>query len=173
MHDPPRSNHSLVIRHAIPDDASALAGLIIQLAAHHGDQAATDENRIRADLFTALPWAVAIVAELGGKLLGYALLVRLYRAQFAARAMDLHHLFVVPEARSSGVGEALIGAAKIEAETEGCAQLVVGTHADNYRAQAFYRKLGFQDASSAGPKFRLQLGVGIPGKSCSPSQQHP
>jgi GNAT superfamily N-acetyltransferase len=158
---PTRSSRSLVIRHANPSDASALAGLITQLAAHHGDQANTDEERLSADLFASSPWAVALVAERDGGLQGYALLVRLYHAQFARRSMDLHHLFVVPAARDTGIGQALIRAATIEAEAEGCAQLVVGTHPDNHRAQSFYRKLGFQDAPPGGPKFRLQLGVGM------------
>jgi len=152
-----RSDHSFGIRRAVPNDAAALAGLIIRLAAHHGDQATTNEDRLRADLFGSLPWALALVAERDGNLLGYALLARLYRAHFAARIMDLHHLFVLPEARNSGVGEAMIRAAKIEAEAQGCSQLVVSTHPDNHRAQGFYRKLGFQDASPGGPKFRLPL----------------
>ena len=75
--------------------------------------------------------------------------------------MDLHHLFVVPASRDSGIGKALIRAATIAAEAEGCAQLVVGTHPDNHRAQGFYRKLGFKDSSSGGPKFKLQLGAGV------------
>lgn len=161
--NPLDSDHSLVIRHAVPDDADALAGFINRLAAHHGDQATTDEDSLRADLFTSSPWAVALMAELNGCLLGYALLVRLYRAQFAARVMDLHHLFVMPEARGSGIGEALIRAARAEAEAEGCTQLVVGTHPDNHRAQEFYRKIGFQEALPGGPKFRLQLGAGTQG----------
>jgi len=158
---PPPSNHSLVIRPAVPEDAQPLTELIVQLAAHHGDRATTGVERLRADLFSASPWAIALVAERDGGLLGYALLVSLYNAQFAKRGMDLHHLFVVPASRDSGIGKALIRAATIAAEAEGCAQLVVGTHPDNHRAQGFYRKLGFQDSSSGGPKFKLQLGAGV------------
>jgi GNAT superfamily N-acetyltransferase len=146
------------VRRAIPDDAEALAGLIGQLAAHHGDRATTDADHLRADLFASPPWATALVAEDTEKLIGYALLVRLYHAQFAARALDLHHLFVVPEARSSGVGRALVQAARAEAEAQGCARLMVGTHPDNYRAQSFYRTLGFVDRPPGGAQFELPLG---------------
>ena len=157
----PPSSHSLVIRPAVPDDAQTLTELIAQLAAHHGDRATTNAERLKADLFAASPWAIALVAERDGGLLGYALLVRLYHAQFAKRRMDLHHLFVVRASRDSGIGKALIQAATMAAEAEGCTQLVVGTHPDNHRAQSFYRKLGFQDSSSGGPKFGLQLGAGV------------
>lgn len=157
----PPPSHSLVIRPAVPEDAQPLTELIIQLAAHHGDRATTNAERLRADIFSASPWAIALVAERDGGLLGYALLVRLYNAQFAKRGMDLHHLFVVPASRDSGIGEALIRAAKMTAEAEGCAQLVVGTHPDNHRAQSFYLKLDFQESSSGGPKFKLHLGAGM------------
>ena len=154
------SSHLLVIRHAVPDDADGLAELISQLAAHHGDQATTDADRLKADLFMSPPWALALVAMRDTNLLGFALLVRLYRAQLALRSMDLHHLFVVPEARNSGIGQALIQAASVEAEVQGCARLMVGTHPDNHRAQDFYRKLGFQDVPPGGPRFRRQLVAG-------------
>ncbi|MGX7708202.1 N-acetyltransferase family protein [Methylobacterium sp. Gmos1] len=147
-----------VVRRAVPGDAEALAGLIGQLAAHHGDRATTDADSLRADLFGSLPWATALVAEDAGKLVGYALLVRLYRGQYAARALDLHHLFVVPEARNAGIGRALVRAARAEAEAQGCDRLMVGTHPDNRRAQSFYRTLGFADRPPGGPQFELPLG---------------
>ncbi|MFH6783560.1 MULTISPECIES: GNAT family N-acetyltransferase [Methylobacterium] len=148
---------AFVVRHAVADDTRALAGLIDQLAAHHGDRATTDDNALRTDLFASSPWATALVAEGGGRLVGYALLVRLYQAQYAARAMDLHHLFVVPDARNSGIGKALIEAARTEAAARGCVRLVVGTHPENRRAQSFYRMLGCPDLPPHGPRFEIPL----------------
>lgn len=147
-----------IVRHAVPDDAEALVGLIGQLAAHHGDHATTDADRLRADLFASPPWATALVAEEAGTLIGYALLVRLYRGQDAARALDLHHLFVAPEARHAGIGRTLVQAARAEADAQGCARLLVGTHPGNHRAQSFYRSLGFADRPPGGPQFELPLG---------------
>jgi GNAT superfamily N-acetyltransferase len=154
-----RAPAAAIVRHAVPDDAEPLAGLIGRLAAHHGDHATTDADRLRTDLFASPPWATALVAEAAGILVGYALLVRLYRAHYASRALDLHHLFVLPEARHAGVGRALVRAARAEAEAQGCARLLVGTHPDNRRAQSFYRTLGFADRPAGGPKFELALGV--------------
>ncbi|MET7246534.1 GNAT family N-acetyltransferase [Methylobacterium sp. EM32] len=116
-------------------------------------------------MFASPPWATALVAEEAGTLIGYALLVRLYRAQYASRALDLHHLFVVPGARSSGVGRALVQAARAEAEAQGCARLMIGTHPDNRRAQSFYRALGFTDRPPGGPQFELPLGGDRPAVS--------
>ncbi|GJD63116.1 GNAT family N-acetyltransferase [Methylobacterium frigidaeris] len=157
LDNPSRMRTAIVIRHAVPDDAEALAGLICQLAAHHGDRATTDAETLRSDLFASPPWATALVVEREQGLTGYALLIRLYRAQYAARAMDLHHLFVAPAARGSGAGRSLVNAARTEAEAQGCARLVVGTHPDNHRAQSFYRMLGFAALSPGGPRFELPL----------------
>ena len=152
---------SSIIRRACPDDAEALVDLVHQLAVHHGDRATTDANTFRADLFTSMPWATALVAEQTGKLIGYALLVRLYRAQYATRVMNLTDLFVASESRGSGIGKELIQAARDEAEAQGCTQLVVATHADNYPAQSFYRKLGFLDTQPRVLKFKLPLTNGV------------
>lgn len=159
--DFPASSRSFVVRPVVPDDVDLLEQLIVQLAAHHGDRATTNAGRLNADLFGASPWAVALVAEWDGGLLGHAFRVRLYQAHSARRVMELHHLFVVPAARDRGVGTALIRAATQAAEATECARLVVGTHPDNHRAQSFYRKLGFEDAPFGGPRFRLQLSAGM------------
>ena len=154
MNTPP---NAFVVRAARPEDAEVLQTLITLLAAHHGDTASVDAATLRADLFGPQPWAKAIVAEGAGTLLGYALLVRLYRAQFTRRSLDLHHLFVVSEARGIGVGRALIGAAVGDAAAQGCDRLVVGTHPGNLQAQAYYRTIGFEDVAPGGPRFRLLL----------------
>ena len=60
----------VLLRRAVPDDAPALADLIGQLAAHHGDQATTDAAALRADLFGPSPCATALVAEDGTSLVG-------------------------------------------------------------------------------------------------------
>lgn len=151
-----------LLRRAVPNDAPALADLIGQLAAHHGDRATTDAAALRADLFGPSTWATALVAEDGTSLVGYALLVRLYRAQEAARIMDLHHLFVAPGARCAGIGRRLIRAAEAEARAQGCVRLVVGTHPDNHRAQSYYRMLGFTDRPPGGPGFARSL---VPGRT--------
>lgn len=111
-----RTGASPAVRHATPADAGALVQLIGLLAAHHGDCATVTRDSVTADLFASPPWATALMADGDSDTLGYALLVRTYRAQFARRVMDLHHLFVVAEARGRGVGTALVRAAAREAE---------------------------------------------------------
>jgi GNAT superfamily N-acetyltransferase len=145
------------IRPARAGDAAGLLRMVEQLARHHGDDPMTNLAVLERDLFGPFPWATSLVAEDGAALLGYAILVRLYNAQFGTRGIDLHHLFVVDTARDAGLGRRLIDAVLMQAQEWGCSFVVVGTHPDNLRAQAFYEGLGFQRAATGFPRFRKEL----------------
>jgi GNAT superfamily N-acetyltransferase len=145
------------IRTAVWNDAPELLELIRLLTEFHGDTPQASLHQLRLDLFGSPSWATALVAPKAGRLLGYAMLCRQYNAHLGTRVMELHHLFVRPEARGQGLGRALVNAASATARSAGCGVLTVGTHPDNRRAQAFYPELGFQAAAVAGPRFRMPL----------------
>ncbi len=101
----------VVIRNAKPRDLPELNAMIAALAAHHGDAAAITPDKLERDLFGPLPWITALVADSGEDgLIGYAILVPLYRAQEGKRGMDLHHLFVRDGQRGNGIGHHLVAA---------------------------------------------------------------
>jgi GNAT superfamily N-acetyltransferase len=147
---------SFSIRPAHRDDVPALLDLIGQLAAHHGDKASTSADALLRDAFATPPWIEILVAESDARLIGYTVLCPLYRAQFAQRGLDMHHLFIVQDWRGKGVGRALIEAMVERARELGCAYVKVGTHPDNAAAQKFYLAYGFQPAPQ-GPQFGLIL----------------
>ncbi len=77
----------VVIRNAKPRDLPELNAMIAALAAHHGDAAAITPDKLERDLFGPLPWITALVADSGEDgLIGYAILVPLYRARKASAA---------------------------------------------------------------------------------------
>nr|WP_250890471.1 GNAT family N-acetyltransferase [Sphingobium nicotianae] len=131
--------------------------MIARLARHHGDEPLIDAARLQADLFGPVPWLHGLVVERFGYVVGYALLTPLYRAQLTQRGLDLHHLFVIESSRGIGLGKLLVDAALTFARAEGCSYLAVGTHADNHRAQDFYRTLGFEARAASGERFALAL----------------
>jgi GNAT superfamily N-acetyltransferase len=147
-----------LIRKARETDLAAVLEMVGQLARHHGDEPHASLAGLERDLFGPAPWVTALVADRGTSLLGYAILCRMYRAQFGERGVDLHHLFVVERARNSGVGRRLVEAALDEARRWGCTFLAVGTHPENFRAQRFFEKLGFERAPQGGPRFRTAVG---------------
>jgi GNAT superfamily N-acetyltransferase len=131
------------IRPAYPADAAILAEMANDLNDHVGihNRAFTSE-KIRADVFGRQPALTALVAELGGAVVGYAFFTMGYNTDVAARSMWLHDLFVVPAARGRGVGYALMAAVAAETMRAGAASLEWGVQATNARALEFYRRLG-------------------------------
>jgi GNAT superfamily N-acetyltransferase/catechol 2,3-dioxygenase-like lactoylglutathione lyase family enzyme len=143
------------VRDAQPEDASDLIAMIGALAAFHGDDARATGEKLLADAFDGGRWAHFLIAEKNRDApLGYAALTLGYQAQFARRSVDMHHLFVAPQARGQGVGKALIAASLKWARARGAARMTVGTHPDNERAARYYEGLGFARITApSGPRF--------------------
>lgn len=80
------------------------------------------------------------IAEQGGQLLGYALV--LFHGQTALAR--LYSLAIAPEHRGRGVARKLLAVAEAEALAEGCAVLRLEARADNAPAIALYRAAGYR-----------------------------
>lgn len=147
----------VTIRKAVEADLGALREMIFALARHHGDVATVTPQELHRDTMGDTPWVTILVAQLSDRLVGYAALCPLSQMQFGVRGTDLHHLFVYPDQRGTGIGRMLIEASIAQARALGCRFLAVGTHPDNTEAQALYRALGFEEVSSVGPRFRMKF----------------
>lgn len=58
--------------------------------------------------------------------------------------LNIHDLAVAPQARGRGVGRQLLRAVEAEARRRGCCKLTLEVRADNTRAMALYRQVGFE-----------------------------
>lgn len=133
----------LSIRRAVPADAEALEALARGLNEHEGDPVEKfTAQAIRRDLFGAAPQAVALLAELDGAPVGFAMFHDAYYNPAAARGLYLSDLFVAAEARRRGVARALMAAVAAEAKAAGRTFVWWTRKAQNDRAGAFYRTLG-------------------------------
>jgi GNAT superfamily N-acetyltransferase len=77
-------------------------------------------------------------AEPGGALVGYACLHWRLDTVAAHEVVCLHDLFVVPDARGTGAGRALLEASADVARRRGVTELVWSTAPDNATAQRLY-----------------------------------
>jgi ribosomal protein S18 acetylase RimI-like enzyme len=88
--------------------------------------------------------AVIFLAEDAGKALGF---VQLYPslASISTRPIwILYDLFVAPDARTTGVGRALMERARQHGEETKACQIILETATDNLKAQRLYEKLGYK-----------------------------
>lgn len=145
------------IRVAKPRDLPELNQMIALLAAHHGDAAAMTPDKLQRDLFGPMPWIQALVADAGEELIGYAILVPLYRAQEGKRGMDLHHLFVRDGHRGHGIGQHLVSRARDCAIAQGCDYLSVSAATGNFAAHRFYEQMDFVPRPVTGMRYMQVL----------------
>lgn len=147
----------VAIRAARRADLSQLGDMIAALATHHNDASAITPEILERDLFGPVPWITALVADGGEGLIGYAILVPLYRAQEGKRGMDLHHLFVREGHRGHGIGHHLVTRARDLARNAGCDYLSVGAATGNFAAHRFYEHLDFKPRPVTGMRYTQAL----------------
>lgn len=142
--DSPRDPAPIVIRPAEPRDAGGFVALVRALAefehlAGPDDAAAA---RLRAHAFADPPRFELLVADDGARLCGYALFFHTYSTFLARPSLYLEDLFVLPEARGRGLGEAFMRRLAAVAVARGCGRFEWTVLDWNVRAQAFYARLG-------------------------------
>ena len=84
-----------------------------------------------------------LVAEAGGRLLGFCQLYPLFCSLEARPIYSLYDLFVAPAARQQGVGRALLLAAEATARAQGKVRMDLTTAKTNHAAQSLYESLGW------------------------------
>ena len=100
------------IRPATADDAGTLLELFGALADYEQlrHELRASEPQIVETLFGERPAAEALMAERGGRSVGYALFFPTFSSFWATRGIWLEDLFVLPEERGAGVGRGLLAA---------------------------------------------------------------
>lgn len=135
---------SIALRQAAPKDAATLLALVRALAEYErapADVVATESDYVRA-LGATPPEMEALIAEGGGRALGFALFFPTWSTWRGRPGIHLEDLFVVPEARGRGIGRALLSRIAALAVERGCARLEWQVLHWNEPALGFYRSLG-------------------------------
>ena len=129
---------------ATPPDVPLLLALIRALAEyeHLSDQVSATEDRLRESLFGPHPAAEAVIGRLDGQPVAFALFFQTYSTFLGRPGVYLEDIFVKPECRGRGLGEALLRhLARVAVERE-CGRFEWAVLDWNAPAIGFYRKLG-------------------------------
>jgi GNAT superfamily N-acetyltransferase len=132
------------IRAAERRDVPLLLGLIRELAEYErlADQAVGTEERLERHLFGERPAAEAVVAELRGEPVGFALFFTTFSTFRCQPGIWLEDLFVRPEHRRAGAGRALLEHLARLAVERDCGRMEWAALDWNTPALEFYAGLG-------------------------------
>jgi GNAT superfamily N-acetyltransferase len=131
------------IRPARSDDAELIFSLVVQLAEYErGADQVTGSPELLADaLFGPDPSAEALIAERSGEAVGLALFYRTFSTWECRPGIWLEDLYVPPEHRRGGIGQALLAEVAAIAVARGCTRLEWVALNWNEPALDFYEKL--------------------------------
>jgi GNAT superfamily N-acetyltransferase len=136
--------NDLIIRFAEPSDSAVLFELIQGLAEYEklSDAVTGNAETLKEHLFGERKYIEAILAEVSGKAVGFALFFHNYSTFLTKPGIYLEDIFVLPEYRRQGIGKALLTKlAKIAVERN-CGRLEWSVLDWNISAQEFYRSMG-------------------------------
>lgn len=141
----------IAVRPATSADAATIVGFIRGLAEYErlAHEVKITEADIADALFCASPRAFCDIAEAEGQPVGFALWFYNYSTFEGRFGLYLEDIFVVPEARGTGAGLALMRRLAQRCRDEGLARLEWQVLDWNATAIAFYNRLG----ATSGPEW--------------------
>lgn len=139
----------VVVRPATRADAEAW----LALRRVFWPEGSPEEHRAEIEAFFSggarAPQAVLLAAGGDGRVVGMAELSIRHCAEGCRtdRVAHLEGWYVAPEARRSGVGAALVAAARDWARAAGCSEMASDTRQDNETSAEAHRAVGFTEAA--------------------------
>jgi GNAT superfamily N-acetyltransferase len=131
------------IRPARPEDVEEIFSLIMQLAEYEQapDQVNGNPELLNDALFGESPTAEALIADVDGRPVGFALFYTTFSTWECRPGIWLEDLYVPPEHRRSGIGRALLTAVAATAVARSCTRLEWVALDWNEPALDFYEKM--------------------------------
>jgi GNAT superfamily N-acetyltransferase len=134
----------VILRAAVGADAGVILKFIRALAEYENLShiVIATEQSLTDHLFSSNPVAEAMIASLDGRDVGFALFFRSFSTFLGKPGIYLEDLFVLPEVRGKGVGQALLAEVARIAMDRDCGRLEWAVLDWNDPAIGFYNKLG-------------------------------
>ena len=134
----------LKIRAAVAGDAALILRFITDLAIYEEAEAevVASESDIRDSLFAKDSSTRALICELKGKPIGFAVYFFNYSTWLGKHGLYLEDLYVSPESRGAGAGKALLKHLAQIAVTRNCGRFEWSVLDWNEPAIGFYKSIG-------------------------------
>lgn len=133
-----------LIRPARPGDEHALFALIQALAEYEklSHAVSGSAEKLAQDLFGPRPAAEALLVEVDGQTVAFALFFPNYSTFLTRPGLYLEDIFVLPAHRRRGIGKALLSEVAGLARARGCGRMEWSVLDWNESAIGFYQSLG-------------------------------
>ncbi|MBP2294239.1 GNAT family N-acetyltransferase [Azospirillum rugosum] len=150
---------TVTIRPAVEADCATILRFVKELAAfeREPDAVKATEEDFRRDGWGERPVFDALIAELDGAPVGFALCFRNYSTWEGRAGIFVEDLYVTPDARRFGVGRKLLTAVAKRAVEQGCRRVDLNV-LDWNPARDFYDRIGFKQMEEWLP-YRLTGGA--------------
>jgi GNAT superfamily N-acetyltransferase len=138
------ASHNATLRPAQPADATAIVALIRELADFEQllDLVVVTPQTLALHLFGDRPAAEAVVAEVDGQVVAFALFFTNFSTFLGRPGLYLEDLYVQPAQRGTGLGKALLQHLGALALARGCGRFEWSVLDWNENAIRFYEKMG-------------------------------
>ena len=139
-----RMNTAYTLRAATPQDLPAVVGLIRELAEfeHLAHLVVVTPESLHPHLFGPRPAAEAVVAQVQGQVVAFALFFTNFSTFLGLPGLYLEDLYVQPAHRGAGLGKALLQHLCALAVERGCGRFEWSVLDWNENAIRFYEKMG-------------------------------
>jgi GNAT superfamily N-acetyltransferase len=138
------ANRDLLLRDAVPGDAALLLRLLRELAEYEKllhDVVAT-EATLASALFGARPLAAALVAEMAGQPVGFAIWYFSFNSFSGTPSLYVEDVYVREAHRGGGIGRAIFADLARRAVACGCQRMEWSVLDWNAPSIAFYQRIG-------------------------------
>lgn len=134
---------NITIRPANINDCDTILQFVIDLAVYEKarHEVIADQSHIRATLFGQEPKAFALICEIDGQAVGFAVYFYNYSTWLGRHGIYLEDLYVAPEQRGSGAGKALLKELARIAVNNNCGRLEWSVLDWNEPAIKFYEAM--------------------------------
>ncbi len=146
-----------MVRSGQPKDLPLLGHLLME--AYRGLERYGEESEAEARRYIRWLWYTCkqgfLVAEADGEPVGFIAACANWRDPELGVVLEIHEIVVEPRWQGRGVGQALLERAYALGRARGRSTAALWVGKDNFRARAWYKKLGFEELGTYGDWVRM------------------
>jgi ribosomal protein S18 acetylase RimI-like enzyme len=136
---------AITIDRAHASDRDAAADLLIaQMREHRIDRQREELLQVVTGILADKQRGFLLLARAGAEVVGIAYLATIWSVEHGGRSGWLEELYVIPEYRERGIGQALLTAVMERARELGLVAVDLEVDVEHQRAEALYARFGFR-----------------------------